>query len=180
MTGSSHGNPGFRHGLPTTNMSYSASWQPGPAPVGRYAHNFSIVSSGEDANEDQHEVKESLQCTGDQQVAMVTSECSQPQPVQSTTSSSVEETSTTKGALVTLSRESKQALKLYVNLCNSFNKEELCIGQGKSRAKFAEVKTNELKIQKGQLYVPLHVLFPCEFKCCTFCICGSCPLQLRL
>lgn len=180
MTGSSHGNPGFRHVLPPTDTSYSASWQPGPAAARWCAHNFSTVSSGEVANEDQHEVMESLQCTGDQQVVLVTSECSQPQSVQSTSSS----------ALVTLfdSQASRRAVDVYIKLCSTMN-EEMCIGldrplRGKHhamhRATFAEVDSNRVKFEEGLMHVPLHVPFPCELKCFVFCICGSYPLRLRL
>lgn len=113
-------------------------------------------------------------------------ECSQPPSVQSTTCSAVEEeeeTYSTTAPVVTLpnSMESEQAVKVYADLCSSMNGQELCVGfqlpvygkqAPKHQAKFVEVDTNGLKLDRGHLCVPFRVPFPCKSLCCVFYRCG--------
>ena len=135
-----------------------------------------LTRSDEDVNGDQHEVKQSLQCTDDEGVDLVMSENSQPPSVQSMTSSSVDETRQDPAVRVTLpnSGVSRQVLTLY---------DELCVGvtrppygnQANHCVQFVEVVQEGVKAQNDTLLVPLHAPFPCEFKCSSSCICGLYP-----
>lgn len=152
----SQDNQGVRHGL-------NAPWQPGLVPVA--AHVNAAEVSFRHHNEDQLQLKESLQCTGDQQDtpalgahAVVQdqsgpSPCpsmySQPPSVQSTTCSTMEEEEegSTSRALqeqvLPNSEESRRAVELYRRLCTTMNNQdsgEFCFGHklpiyGKQAAK---------------------------------------------
>ena len=182
MAGRSQGNPGLRHGVNTL-------WQPSLVPVA--AH----VGGGNPfvRDEDHHHLRMSHPCTGGHpfvpsKVARplvqeqynptpspATTEYSQPQSVQSSTYSAVEEeedTYSTIAPVVALpnSKDSELAVKVYIDICSSSNRRELCVGHelpvygkqaAKHRAKFVEVETNGLKVEHGQLCVPFRVPFPC-------------------
>lgn len=141
MLGGSHDNPVYRHGITTPNP-----WSAGLAPVVPYVHKVSVMPSGGDESGDGHKVNQSLQCTSDPTVAAA--------------SGPVQETGTTSTALVVALSNSKVSVSA-LDLYNNHTKD--CV-------KLAKIQRNGVQLMDGQLYVNLHVPFPCEFNYSLLCI----------